>query len=313
MRTARSVLTALALSAAPALAQTAALDTCRGTLEAAKPFAGAIDAPIRKPVITRLEDGWCVVSNLDLEAQRDYSPGLVADRIAWRGEGLDAASQGAAMPLNLALQIQGFRIVARTPDAATNYLMRAQAFAGREGIDADISLRRDPEAKTLLIEHISIDFPGENTLSVSARIEQVDLSTQASTQMSVGSAAITEVAFEMQSNGFFETYLLPVLTYRLLADAEDPEARAEELKLEAAAWIASLPDDFMSGASRGAVAAFIEDLPNPTGMLSIEFSAPSGFRPARFVMFEQVPEDGLGDTILRVFDGAAFTVTYRPR
>lgn len=220
----------------------------------------------------------CLVTDIVVDLPGRHVPDWHADSLHLLGA-TDWLAGGGTPPDRLEARLTNLRVVVGTGHPQLDYLHGAQARATPIQVSARIGW--EAGARVLALEALEVDFPGENRLGLSARFTGVDLSSAAAMQMSLGGFALTDVMLEVRSHGLFESYLLMSLGAALLPDNGDVPAAAEALRIEALAGIAALPDAVVPGPSRAALAALVEELPNPAGLLRVEMSAKPGLGPLR--------------------------------
>jgi hypothetical protein len=233
---------------------------------------------------------WCVVDGVVLDLDGQYLPDWHMDRLRFRGAALGWLVEGNGAPESLEIGVEGLRLVIQTGNAQLDWLYAAQARANT--IRAEAALAWDPGAKVLRLEGLSIDFPGENLVEISAVAEGVDLSTPGAMQMSLTGFALTEVDLRVVTHGLFEGWVLMPLGSFILPPEGDMDAAALAIQRDLVATVASLPKDSFSPASKDALLALIGDLPNPAGELTVALRAEAGLGPARFAPWAMtgVPE-----------------------
>jgi hypothetical protein len=278
---------------------------CRALLESAREALGEVGGLVL-PSTARLTEGGCAASGLAYRPESPYATGFEVDQIVWSGAGLADFAETGTVPLSLDLAAEGFRFAIRPDDPVFAYLLEAQSYPNV--LDISLVLARDPEARTLSLSQLAVDFPGENALSLSATFVNVDLSTALGAGTSLGSFGLTALSLDIETHGLFEGYLLMPLGTDLLAGAEDPEARVEDLKREALAHIQALPSGLADGETKSALARLVGDMPNPKGRISLRIEAAQGIGPARFARFAG-GEPEIGD-ILAALDGVRIDVRY---
>lgn len=227
-----------------------------------------------------VQDGdWCLVEGLVLDLEGQYLPDWHMDRLRFRGSALAWLVDGTGAPDGLEVAVEGLRLVPQTGDPQMDWLFAAQSRPN--AIRAEAALAWDAEARVLHLEGLSIDFPGENLVELSAVLTGVDLSSTGALQMSAGSFALTEADLRVTTHGLFEWYVLMPFGPTVLPREGDIGAAADALRLTMLAAVADLPDASVSDDSKKALAALIEELPNPSGNLTLSLRSEAGIGPAR--------------------------------
>ena len=225
------------------------------------------------------EGDWCVVETPVLDMAGQYVPDWHMDRLRFRGSALGWIADGSTLPEGLEIVVERLRLVVQTGDARMDWLFAAQSRPN--AIDGELSLAWDPAAKVLRLEGLSIDFPGENQVQASGVLTGVDLSSEGAMQMSATGFALTEFDARITTHGLFEWYALMALGQSLLPPDGDVELAAEDLRAEMRAAIGSLPGAVVSTESKAALVALVDELPNPSGDLTLSLRAEPGLGPAR--------------------------------
>jgi hypothetical protein len=201
------------------------------------------------------------------------------DRLRFRGSALGWIADGSTLPEGLEIVVERLRLVVQTGDARMDWLFAAQSRPN--AIDGELSLAWDSTDKVLRLEGLSIDFPGENQVQASGVVTGVDLSSEGAMQMSATGFALTEFDARITTHGLFEWYALMALGQSLLPPDGDVELAAEDLRAEMRAAIGSLPGAVVSTESKAALVALVDELPNPSGDLTLALRAEPGLGPAR--------------------------------
>lgn len=226
------------------------------------------------------EGDWCVVTGPVVDLRGQYVPDWHMDRLRFRGAALGWIAEGTGLPEGLEIAVEGLRLVVETGDARMDWLFAAQARAN--AIGGQLSLAWNAEARVLRLEGLSIDFPGENLVDLSAVVTGVDLSSQGAIQMSATSFALTEVDLRISTHGLFEWYALMALGPMVLPPEGDMAAAAAGIRSDLLAMVGDLPETSVSADSKVALAALVAELPNPSGELTVRVTAKPGIGPVRF-------------------------------
>lgn len=228
-----------------------------------------------------VQDGdWCLVESPVLDLQGQYLPDWHMDRLRFQGSALGWIADGSSQPEGLEVVVDGLRLVVQTGNAQMDWLFAAQSRPN--AIDAEMSLAWDPMAKVLRLEGLSVDFPGENLVEASATVTGVDLSSTGAMQMSATGFALTEFDARITMHGLFEWYVLMALGPVVLPPEGDMDAAFAGVQSEVKAFVADLPGSSFPEESKAALVAFVDDLPNPSGELTLGLRAEPGLGPVRF-------------------------------
>ncbi len=160
----------------------ASADSC-GAVWASLTQAGGAAVAVRGTVAAADSD-WCVIEDVVLDLPGDFVPGDYvndwhADRLRLRGSVLPwlaaqiSGTDGAGvLPGDLEVEVSGLRLVVFTGKARMDYLLAAQARAN--AIDGALTLAWDAVARVLTVTALTVDFPGDNALALSAVVRGVD-------------------------------------------------------------------------------------------------------------------------------------------
>ena len=297
------------LALAPAQAE--AKGDCQALLDR---MIAQIKGPTLSARYSGSEGEWCVYRNLRL-ATGGHNPDFAADTLRLRanaplwavmmGEGASSDS------LDAAVKIEGLRFFAKTGMANYDYLFQLQSMSNRTKVD--LALNWDAGAKELRLTQLEVDFPGDNALSATARIGNVDLSSDGAAQMAVTGFAVQEATVDITSNGLFESVLLLPLGTMLLPQDGDMAAAAEALRAQALGGVADLPDASFSPDTKTALSQVIGEMPNPAGKLALNFQAPGGFGPARLTSFALFGVPRTIEQAAPLFKGTTLDATWTPQ
>jgi len=226
---------------------------------------GALTAPLglTLTVLPEEEDGTCVLRDLSIEEGRIR---YIVDELRWRLDGMAALLASGALLDRAEISARGVYIVGATGMPSFDYLLEAQARAG-EGIAVDFLATQ--AAGEVVLDRFDVDFPGENAVSVRMRMEGVSVADPEAALIRAFEIAVT-------SHGLFETYALMPLGQMLLSDSELIEPQVEGYRNAALSAVEGLPEAIFPATSRAALAALLQDMPNPAGTLSVELDAPDG-------------------------------------
>lgn len=250
----------------------------------------------------------CLFTEVKADLPGQYVPDWHIGSLHLRGGVQDLVD--GRVPERLDLRVSALRLVVQTGDAQMDYLFAAQARANP--IQIDLALAWDKSARELLLERLEIDFPGENQVSLTAKVAGVDLSSTGAMQMSATSFAVTEADLTVQSHGLFEWYALMALGPMVLPREGDMEAAADTLRADLAATVADLPASTFPDASRQALQALIEELPNPAGVLSLSLRSDAGVGPARLMGYAMTGVPTSMDAAAPLFDGVKISIGWEP-
>ncbi len=235
------------------------------------------------------EDGWCrVVGRGAADGQLGYAT------LDWQTE---PAGEGE-YPLALRVRIDEARPLDRTPPSRTD-------FVPPPPVDIDLTLRRVPEARQLIVEQVRVTSPAGDDLRGTAVLDRADLSTLGMAQMSMGSVAIRQVNAKVRLNGWVESQILP----NLGVDIRGNDAAIREA---ARGIIADLPRNAFGVEAIQNLYDFVYDLPAPRGDLELSMRSETGVGIMQVVIAGLrgvMSVEGSGEAML---DGVRFDVIWTP-
>lgn|GEM_PF-1823800 len=260
------------------------------------------------------EGEWCVYRNLRLKTPSN-DPDFAADSLRLRANApLWAVLMGE--PANgdgydAAVKIEGLRFFAKTGMANYDYLFQLQSMSDQTAVD--LALMWDASAKELRLTRLEVDFPGDNALSATARIGNVDLSSDGAAQMAVTGFAVQEATLGVTSNGLFESVFLLPMGMMLMPQEGDMTVAAEAVRAQGLAGVAALPDTAFSTQTKAALSQLIAEMPNPAGTLALKFQANGGFGPARLTSFALFGVPTTIEQAAPLFKGITLDATWTPQ
>ncbi len=296
--------------AGPALAETAdeRLDRqCRMSWQQATALGDVL--PLRG-TYAGLDGDWCLFRDVAFSTHRS-SPDVHIAEMRLRGDALGFFMLGevsGSAGLQIQARLSGLRMVPQRdlPDLDYLYLMQTLAW----GISAEVALDWDQQSGILTLSKFDLNFPGDNAVSMTAKVANVDLSTGATQQMSASAFAVTEASLDVTSKGLFESYLLIPLGALLLPTEGDMAAEVDRLRGVAVARLGDVPEASVSPSSKDAIGRLIQELPNPSGVLGMKFKANAGFGPARFLSAALFGKPAWAQGTAVLFDGVKLDVTW---
>lgn len=259
-------------------------------------------------LVVGVEDGWCVIRDVVLNLPGVYVPDWHADKLRLQGSALPWVLGDAVVPEALEAEVSGLRLVVQTDMPQMDYLFAAQSRAAP--IQVALAVRWDKAAKVLHLDRLDIDFPGNNAVTLTAVAGNVDLSSIGAAQMALTGFSITNARLSVTTHGLFEAYALMALGSALLPDDGDMDAAVANLKVEAAVAISALPGQSFSDKTKGAMWALVQEMPNPSGMLTVDLRADPGFGPARLGGFAVTGMPATMDQAAPLFEGVVVDVVW---
>ncbi len=260
--------------------------------------------------VGRLEGEWCVVDAVIIESEDNYSPRFNIEQLRYRGAGMVGLFDWSVPPTSLDIEMDGLNFGVRVDEPVMDYLIAAQRHTS--GTDVAVSMVWDAGSKTVALTKGTMDFPGENAISVTARAKNVDLGTKGRAQMAMLGFGVTEMDVSVTSNGLFESYFLMPIGAALLTQDTDPAAQVDALKMQAAAMIASLPDATFSADTKAAMNTVIGEFPNPAGKLDLILRSEAGVGPRSLAGYALLGVPTTIAALAPMFDGLTVGATYTP-
>ncbi|MFZ1470591.1 MAG: hypothetical protein WAT09_16695 [Paracoccaceae bacterium] len=308
----RPALLALMLMAAPVLAQKADPQQdqqCRALWDFVT--SGPAARRLTGQYVGHDIDG-CLFTNLHL-ALGGSDPDLLADELRLRGDGLGVVMFGTELPsggatVSLSMTISGLRPVMKANDPRFGSLLSqlAQAPYSR----AEIVLDWTPQSHVLQVSRLFLDLPGDNALTLTAAVAHVDLASKAGLQMTATGFALTDLQLEVTNKGLFDSSLQMALQQALLPEKGAMPGAAHELRKTLLGVIPALPAPSFDAAAKAALANLVRELPTARGTLQLDFSAPSGFGPARLAVYALTGMPRTMADAAPLFQGTTFDISW---
>ncbi len=228
------------------------------------------------------KDGWCQMTN------------PLGGKVEWRAEGLDRFLQQGVPPTALAIRLTD-------PDIIRSLELGAKADAPAMPMQITLTLRQNAEARQLLIEGLQINGPKGNMVVLQGVLHDVDLSSVAKMQFSMGSAKLRDVVINAFGNRQLEPYLRPYI------GATFPErTRWRSAMIDK---VSDWPDHSFPPETKRAVQKLIAVLPAPNGTLRVEVDTGAGLSAGIFMQTFLFGEQA--DVMLnRALAGVVFHATW---
>ena len=178
---------------------------------------------------------------------------------------MDAYLADGTWPAQLDLRIEGLRL---TPQRA-----------GAAALRLDVALRLDWDAGTgtLLLDGPHADLPGDNAISMGARIDGIAVVSPARAAMALGAGSLREFTLDLTSDGMMADHLTG------LGRAPKGGRPADLSEIEA--LIATLPDTLIDGAIAWRTGDLARALPRPKGLVLLGGRAENGYALGRLWHF----------------------------
>lgn len=212
-------------------------------------------------------DGWCQVS-IFTGNPIDRIAGMSIDQIEWRAEGIKRVIEKTLPPTALAI---------RLTDSDMPRALGVDVKADAPAVPAQITLvlREDAKQRQVRVEGLTIDGPKGNTLTLSGTFHDVDLSSFATMQISLGSAKLRDVIVVATGNRKLEPYLRPYIGTTF----PERSRRRSSMIDKVAGW----PEHSFPPATKRAVKQLIASLPAPHGTMRIQLDTGPGLSAATLV------------------------------
>lgn len=248
---------------------------------------------------------WCRLDGWRNQIDGRPYPVSQVDSIEWRGDGLAEFADTGATPVSFEVRIRGLRVFAQIGDPAMDYVYRTQSASN--SIDLDALFTWDPKTNRFELARVFVDFPQENSIKFSAVIDNVDMSTPRGTSVNPAVISLKKLSLEIESNGLFEYYALPVLAPIVLGRSEQVELEVLAMKAKALALVASLDTQVFSVETKRALSTLITDLPLPHGTFRLDIRFENGFG---LQEAKSTGERSLDDPSAALPDGITVTAEY---
>lgn len=241
-------------------------------------------------VVNRLsDDGWCLVP-----AAQAAVEGFDFDLIEWRAEGIERLLEQSLPPTTLTIRVTD-------ADMLRKLRVRGDADAPAMPMQIMLSLRDNAQDRQLVIENLLITGPKGNVVSLQGVFHNVDLSSTAKMQISLGGVNLRDVVLVAKANRKLEPYLRPYIG----ATFPERTRRRSAMIDKVTDW----PDHSFPPETKRAVQQLIAVLPAPNGALRVEVDTGAGLSAAIFVQ-TYVFGEPVDDMINRVLGGVVFNANW---
>jgi len=285
----KSLILAVALVATPGLSQAAGCQAAFGALIDMLVAGDVIDeAPTA--LVRERPNGWCGVRALRVKVDRRTN--LAIEEFAWRGEDMERFVTGGLPPTALEISAKGVRTPRHLGDADLDEEI-AMAMLAEGSFDIDLSAAWERGARQLVLEDVRLRKTSGDELRLNATIDNIDLTSQATIQMSAGGLALSSASLDVKTEEAFVPF------FKGLGDSGD--SALDE-------FLARFPAETLNESSREALRKLSEH--GPIGDLSIGFAAEGGFSALRFAPFYisgTIPDRAA------IWDGVVLDVSFLPR
>ncbi len=247
----------------------------------------------RALLFKRSLDGWCHVPTFvpDTEA---VIKGFDFDQIEWRAEGLERVLEQSLPPTALAIRVTD-------ADMLRKLGLRGDVDLPVIPMQIVLVLRQNAKDRQLVIENLTISGPKGNEVSLRGVFHNVDLSSTAKMQISLGGANLRDVVLVATANRKLEPYLRPYIGKTFPERTRKRSAMIDK--------VAEWPDHSFPPETKRAVQQLIAVLPAPNGTLRVKVDTGAGLSAAIFVQ-TYVFGEPVDDMINRVLGGVVFNANW---
>ncbi len=202
------------------------------------------------------KDGWCLLMN------------PWGGTVEWRAEGLDRFLQQGVPPTALAMRLTD-------PDVIRSLELGAKVDAPAMPMQITLTLRQNADVHQLLVEGLQISGPKGNAVLLQGVFHDVDLSSMAKMQISLGSAKLRDVTLVAEGNRKLAPYLRPYIGATFPERSRWRSSMVDKVE----EW----PDHSFPPETKHAIKQLIATLPAPNGTLRVEVDTGGGVSAGIFV------------------------------
>lgn len=232
------------------------------------------------------KDGWC-------QMPQGFGAGA---SLEWRAEGLAQLLQHSRAPGALEIRIQ-------SEDLLDLLAQGKEPGAPPIPVQIVLTLRSNADENQVVIEQLRIMGPKDNTLLLQGILHDVDLSSFAMAQVSMGSAKLRDVSLIASGNRHLEPYLRPYFGRTF------PERSRRRTAM--VAKVSDWPDQSFPPATKRAVKQLIANLPAPNGTFRAKIDMGPGLSAGAFVR-PYVFGDMQDDIVQNILGGMVFHAEWTP-
>ncbi|MEM9972234.1 MAG: hypothetical protein AAF762_14225 [Pseudomonadota bacterium] len=223
-------------------------------------------------------DGWCGVRSLRVALEDGMT--LSIEDFTWRGADMERFLNDGLPPT--ALEVNAKRVNLSGGDS-----VGFAGLAGPSGLDLSLAVVWDEGRNFLDVRQIDVRSSNGDRLTLSAHIDNVDLSSEAAMQMSATAWSVSKAVIGIGVGEALQE-LVPGVDLSTLVSA--------------------LPGDVLSSGSAAAISQYNAD--GPQGNLTFDVAATPGLGPARFL---PVFMSGLDPMDASLWSGVALDIAFAPR
>lgn len=237
------------------------------------------------------KDGWCIIPAANAAVE-----GFDFDRIEWRAEGLHNYLKNSLPPTALTIRVAD-------ADMLQKLGLASDVDAPPMPMQILLALRVHADARLLAVETLQFAGPKDNSITLSGAFHDVDLTSTAKMQLSLGSAKLRDVELLAFGNSKLRPYISPYIGDSFSERSYRKSAMVQKVK----DW----PDQSFPEETKRAVIQLITALPAPSGVLRAKVDMGAGLSIGAFVqtyVFGRSVKD-LGEQLLA---GMVFHATWSP-
>lgn len=222
------------------------------------------------------KEGWC---------QAQSPAGFSFDQFEWRAEGLEQLLQNTLPPTAVAIRVTD-------ADMLNKLGVDTKPNAPAMPMQITLVLRQNAQAKHVVIEPLKIAGPNDNMVTLQGTFHDVDLSSTAKMQLSLGSAKLRDVTILGFGNRKLAPFLQPYI-----GDTFPERSRKRSAMID---QVSDWPTQSFPTATKRAIKQMIATLPAPNGTLHVEVDTGAGLSAAIFIQTFVIggSSEGVGDRIL---------------
>lgn len=222
------------------------------------------------------KEGWCQAKN---------PAGYSFDQFEWRAEGLAQLMNHTLPPTALAIRVTD-------ADMLDRFGVKTKPNAPAMPMQITLVLRQNANAKQVVIETLKIAGPKDNVVTLRGTFHDVDLSSAAKMQFSLGSAKLRDVTLLGFGNRKLAPFLQPYI-----GDTFPERSRKRSAMIDD---VMEWPSHSFPAATKRALKQLITTLPAPNGTLQVDVDTGAGLSAAIFIQTFVFggSSKGLGERIL---------------
>ena len=205
------------------------------------------------------DDGWCqVIDNAE----------IAIDKIEWRATNLDRLLKDSLAPTALEIRVTDTDILQVFGEGG-------KQDAPAMPMQITLSLRENADEHQVILERLEFIGPKDNWVLLKGVFHDVNLSSMATMQVSVGSAKLRDITLTATGNRMLRPYIEPYIG--------DTFPERSRWRSTAMGKVMDWPDNSFPAATKDAVKKLIAVLPAPNGTLDATVDTGAGISLAIFM------------------------------